>query len=234
MDNQERLAELIYGEYTAAKSNQNSDFTDFEALLDMLELNRTEKDYEWLADYFLPEMPAMVLTDASNWANQYFQSRDFVDVFLESEDDKDKMTCKAIKKLINKTFNNDDIYYFQKYMRMRLINALAGYVWLKCWWEYDADDVQDGVELKTLDVDVFGQKMVDPITQTAATQEVPRMVKRVKIDRFNFDVIDPRNVFTDDKYCYSAQQKDWVIVKSEMCYDELVADKKKNGYITAR
>jgi len=225
------LKQVVDEEYQKAKSNQDMLYADFDSALDMLDLIRTDKQYEWLSDIKLPEFPAMLLTDASNWANQYFQSRDFVEVFLEGDKPADKISARAIKKLINKTLNNKDVYYFQKYMRARLINALAGYVYLKCWWDYEGDEVEDGYDMQPLDVDIMGNKFEDPTVQDRAYGKVPRMKKTHKIDRFNFDVLNPKSVFTDNTYCYSIQQKPWVTVMSEMSYNDLKGAEKKNGYI---
>lgn len=232
MTKDEIVAKIIVdNEYATSKNNQSASWADFESVLDMFEMKRTEKNYEWLSDIFLPELPSMILTDASNWANQYFQSRDFVDVYLEGDTPEDKSNAKAVKKLINKTLNNRDLCYYQKYMRMRLINAMAGYVYLKCWWEYVDEDVVTGYEEKILDVDTFGNEITDSALQTPAIEQVPLHTKKIITDKFNFDVVDPRNVFTDNKYVYSIQEKDWIIIRSEMSYDELKTSEKKNGYI---
>ncbi len=225
---------IVDDEYGTTKSNQSANWTDFESVLDMFEMKRNEKNYEWLSDVFLPELPSMILTDASNWANQYFQSRDFVDVYLEGDEPENKANSRAVKKLINKTLNNRELCYFQKYMRMRLINAMAGYVYLKCWWEFDEESVVDGYEEKPSSVDTFGVAMLDETLQTPAMEQVPVYVKKVLKDRFNFDVIDPRNVFTDNKYVYSIQEKDWIIIRSEMSYDEIAGSAKSNGYVNVK
>lgn len=225
---------IVDNEYATAKSNQSANWIDFESVLDMFEMKRTEKNYEWLSDVFLPELPSMILTDASNWANQYFQSRDFVDVYLEGDEPENKANSRAVKKLINKTLNNKELCYYQKYMRMRLINAMAGYVYLKCWWEFAEEDVVSGYEDRALDVDIEGNPMMDGSPQEAATEQVPVYTKKILKDRFNFDVIDPRNVYTDNKYVYSIQEKDWIIVRSEMSYDEIAASAKSNGYINVK
>lgn len=231
MTNEEYLVKMIVeDEYKKAKSNQDMQYADFSAALDMLDMVRSEKNYEWLSDIYWPEFITMLFTDVSNWANQYFQNRDFVDVFLEGENPTDKSTCAAIKKLINKTLNNKDIYYFQKYIRARLINALAGYVYLKCWWESESSQELVGYEDVKLDTDTNGLPFVDPTTQIRATEKKPIYKTVYKLDRFNFDVVDPRNVYTDNKYCYSIQQKDWLILRSEMSFDELRDNKKQNAY----
>ena len=61
-DIESHIAGLIKKEYDTAKSNQGGDNADFEAVIDLLECKRTEKNYEWLSDVFFPKYPAMVLT----------------------------------------------------------------------------------------------------------------------------------------------------------------------------
>ena len=51
------------------------------------------------------------------------------------------------------------------------------------------------------------------------------------IDRFEYEVIDPRNVRTDNKYVYSIQDKDWITFRSQMSYEELKSKEAENGYI---
>ena len=43
-------------------------------------------------------------------------------------------------------------------------------------------------------------------------------------DHFNFDVVDPRDVFTDTSYTYSLQEKKWVILRFNSTIDELEAN----------
>ena len=226
--------QIVQNEFAIAKSNQEADWMDFESAIDMLEMKRNEKDYDWASDVFIPEFPSIVLSDAAGWVSQYFQSRDFADVYLEGDRPQDEKVCKATKKLINKSLNNQGIHYYQKFVRMRMINALAGYVWLKCWWDFKAVNVQDGEEEVELEIDISGKPIKDRLTQTPLTQLKPRFKEKIIVDRFNFDVIDPRNVFTDNKYCYSAQEKDWVIIRSQTTYEDLVTKQEENAYFNLK
>jgi hypothetical protein len=221
-------------EFIVAEGNQQSKINDFESAIDMLECERSDKDYDWMSDIFIPEFPSIIMTDASLWVNQYFQNRDFVSVFLEGDAETDQPKCNAVKKVINKTLNVKGVYHYQKYVRARLINALCGEVYVVCWWQKDELDAIVGYneQEKGLGIDVDGNEMVDPTQQEEQTQVIrePVFGKKIKADHFNYDVIDPRNVFTDDQYCYSIQDKDWVIIRSEKTYNMLKADEEKNGY----
>src|SRR3989304_4384098 len=90
---------VIDKEYSVSKTNRKTIITNYEAAIDMFECIRSEKDYEWLSDISFPEFASMLLTDASIWAQQYFQSRDFVEVYLETETEEDTKKAKATKKL---------------------------------------------------------------------------------------------------------------------------------------
>lgn len=230
---EEEIQDIIGGivvdnEYRVAASLQNADNIDFESMVDILESQRNEKDYEWMSDIRIPEMLSIHLTDASAWANLMFQSRDFVDVKLDGETEEDKLTARAVKKCLNKTLNDRDIYYYPKYMRLRTINSLVGKCWILAWWDRETTSEKRAV-LKTVKtgMDIYGQPFVDPKSQIEDVKQVydHEDYEKVMVDRFNFDVLDPRNVFTDNKYCYSAQQKDWIIVRSETSYEEQRAKK---------
>ena len=224
---------VIDSEYQTAKTNKDNAITGYESLLDMLECRRNEKDYDWMSDNFIPEMNSIILTDCSQWANQYFQSRDFIEVKLDGESPEEMQKARGAKKLINKTLNLRDIYYYPKYMRARMINALFGEVYILSRWEQDIDSfkVKQKQRVRT-GKDIAGL----PITTTTQIptfedKEVEVTKFKIKKDQFNFEVLDPRNVFTDNKYCYSAQQRDWIIVRYESSYEELKNNEERNEYI---
>jgi hypothetical protein len=111
---------------------------------------------------------------------------------------------------------------------------MFGQVYLLCWWEKKVNKkfIGNTIERIPTGLDVTGYDMVDPNIQEPAFEEreVPQYADEIVYDRFNFDVIDPRNVFTDDKYAYSAQHKDWIIIRSEKTYNDLKENEYNNGY----
>jgi hypothetical protein len=80
--------------------------------------------------------------------------------------------------------------------------------------------------------DINGNPIVDS-SQVPAVQykQEEKFETKIVYDRFNYDVIDPRNVFSDSKYCYSIQDKDWVTIRSEKTLEELRSLESQNGYI---
>lgn len=227
-------AVVVTNEFETAKSNYELERLEFEKIIDILECKRNEKDYEWMSDNFLPEFPSIVLTDASDWANQYFSTRTFVEVKLDNYNIDDKKKCEAAKRLINQTLNNKGIYYYHKYIRARHINALYGNVYALCWWETKRNNRLLGYETKQVPTgkDTNGFDFINPAIQEQAFDEYqePVIDASVVYDRFNFEVLDPRNVFTDNKYAYSVQDKDWVTIRSEKSIWELEAEREKNNY----
>ena len=182
------LSELIYTkEYQKAKMDQQGDTDDFEAYVDMFDAERTEKDYDWMSDIFLPEFPSHMLTQSSIDVAQYFKTRDYVEVYVEDEGPQTARSASATQECINRTLNKRDLYYYQKYVRAKNINHLGGKAYAGAWWD------------KTKDA-------------------------------FDFEILDPRNVFTDNKYVYSLQQKSWVIIRGEKTLEELKEEEKQNAY----
>jgi hypothetical protein len=232
---EQRILSIVHdSEIVVATRNEEYENNEFESLVDMLECKRSEKDYDWMSDNFLPELPSILLTDASDWANQYFQTRTFVEVALEGDRPEDKQKCNAVKKLINKTLNNRDIFHFQKYIRGRLINALRGQVYAICWWEKKRRNDIIGQEMveEQLETDIHGNPMVNPMLQEPMVKKElkPKIDDSLIYDRFNYDVLDPRNVYTDHRYAYSAQYKDWITIRAEESYGDLVRHKDDFGY----
>jgi len=217
---------ILDSEFDTAQSNAKIDIADYEAAVDMLECKRTEKDYDWMSDVFLPELPAIILTDAGGWAAQYFQTRDFIEVKLEEGVADGLNRCKAVKRIINKTLNQRDIYHYHKYIRGRLINALAGQVYAVCWWEQHIESrkARDEVRKIALDVDTAGNPLTDTNAQEQAFRQetVPVYEDVVVRDRFNYDIVDPANVYVSNEYAYNIQQKAWVILRSELDWQDLV------------
>lgn len=210
---QNAVASLVVdSEYMTSKRNMDVEISRFESLIDQLECSRMEKDYDWMSDYYLPVMNSIFHTERAGEVAQYFPTRDFVDVKLDSDSPEDKIHSEAAKICVNKTLNRRNLYYYQKFVRHRSINSLFGQAYKVCWWEYE----ERTDELQTKDA----KGRPKAITQ-----------KRILKDQFNFDVVDPRNVFTDNKYTYSIQEKDWVIIRSEGSYEELKAQEKTHGYI---
>lgn len=178
---------VVNNEYGTARSRYDSDIHDFERYIDLFDAERSQKEYDWMSDIFIPEFPAHMLTQSSIDVDQYFKTRDFVDVYVEETGPEALLGADAARELINRTLNIRRLHFYPKFVRARLLSNIGGIVWAKCWWDR-------------------------------------------KHGHFQFEVLDPRNVFTDKTYEYTAQDKKWVIIRSERTLEELKSEKGENAY----
>lgn len=217
------LAKIVVDdEYQKARAVRQDEMATFESILDKFECKHTEKDYSWMSDIEYPHLASIVITDASGWANQYFQTRDFVEVKLEGVNPQDKKKCSSAKKCLNQTLNNRDLNHYSKYIRARTLNALYGQVYALCWWEQKYKEELTGYNSRLEEAPEF------PGTNREINE--PVYDENITVDRFNYEIVDPRNIFTDNKYVYSPQEKDWITIRSEISYDQLETKKEDRGY----
>jgi len=228
--------QVIDSEYKISKANQSQDVNEFESYVDLLDSVREPKDYDWMSDIRLPEFLSRILTQTSIDVAQYFQTRDFVEAYLEDESDVAKNASDAAKECINRTLNQRHLYHYQKFVRGKIINHLHGKVYIRCWWEQKMrpviTDYQHSIT-QSPQMDESGEPMMDEMGNPMMTMnenKIPVMGEEPEYDRFNYDILDPRNVFTDNKYVYSLQEKNWVIIRSESSYEELKSDEDLMGY----
>jgi hypothetical protein len=185
---------VVDSEYKVAATLQDSENLEFESLIDILEGKRNEKDYEWMSDYSIPELISIIQTEASSWASVMFQTRDFCEVKLDGDNPNDFDKARAAKTCLNKTLNIRDIYYYPKYMRLRLINALRGHCYIVCWWEQALREEETEIMSARTEM----RQVPDPTTgQMVEKPFVIREPKKVKYthlvtDHFNCDVVEPR------------------------------------------
>lgn len=225
--------QIMVGEVQVAEQNSSDDNSDFESYVDLFDSIRTAKEYDWMSDISIPEFASHMLTQSSMDVAQYFQTRDFCEVYLEDEGEQAKAHADATKELINRTLNQRELYHYLKFIRAKNINQLAGKVYLKCWWEQELEEAIVGEETKfeELDVDDYGNPLVSPEQQPAKRYYDEPVIGEVPvIDRFNYDVYDQRNVFTSNEYVYSLQDKQWVIFRDEATLSELKELADNNGY----
>jgi len=226
-------SQIINGEVNIAEMNQQRSDDEFEECLSLLDSERREKDYDWMSDIRIPEFASHALTQSSLDVAQYFQTRDFVEVYLEDEGEQAKANADAAKELINRTLNKKQLHHYLKFVRGKGINNVVGKVYAKCWWEQHT--IRDVVGQKTryedLDVDNYGEPLVydDQVPAQRAVVE-PVYGDVAVVDRFNYDIWDQRNVFTDNSYVYSLQEKQWITFRSQATYSELKAIEDLNGY----
>ena len=225
--------QVINGEVLVSETNQQFSNDDYEDMISLLDAERQEKNYDWQSDIRIPEFASHVLTQSSIDVSQYFQTRDFVEVYLQDESDEAKASSDSAKELINRTLNQKHLYHYLKFLRGKSINNVVGRVYAKCWWEQKTvrEVVGNEIQFEDLDVDVDGNPLVSE-GQVPAQRgvEVPIEDDVPVIDRFNYDVWDQRNVFTDNSYVYSLQDKQFVTFRSEMILSEIRQVEELNEY----
>ena len=225
------LSSMIIGsEYALAKANNDQEYSDFEALIDKIEGIRSEKHVDWMSDIKLGYLLSHLLTECSEWSQQYFMTRDFVEVYLEGSAQEDKDKCLACKTLLNKTMNMRGVYHFQKYIRSRIINWMFGQCYKIYFWEKEVRETKQPQPATWTNVPAIDDEG-NAISKTIKVEQPPQTVRKLLKDRVNYEVIDPRNVFTDFKYTYSAQGKDWIIIRSETNLEQMKQDQESFGYI---
>jgi len=69
-------------EVTVVSQNEKMDNEDFEAFVDLFDAVRSEKEYNWMSDIFIPEFPSHMLTQSSEDVAQYLQTKDFVACYV--------------------------------------------------------------------------------------------------------------------------------------------------------
>jgi len=215
---------IVDTEMVTAKLNKQSEENDFENYVNLLDSIREPKQYEWMADIRIPEFTAHVLTQSSLDVNQYFKTRDFVEVYLEDESDEAKAVANAAKECLNRTLNQRELYHYQKYVRGRVINQLLGHVYARCWWEKKTYKDFTGYKPQIKET---GEDLLGP---TYEEIQEPQYQDQTLYDRFNYDIIDPRNILMDDTYVYSLNDKKFIIILSESSVEELRANEEEFGY----
>ncbi len=230
--------EQIYltSELPVAQSNTADDNRVFEDALNLIDLDTSGGDYDWHSDLSLPEYLAMFLTQASLDAAQLSTTRDYSEVYLQDGSEEAKAKAAAAKECINRTLNQRHLYFFIKYLRAQGIRRLSprGVTW-RCWWERKDHPVVTGWKKNMVvddTVDVNGMPMMDRSIQVPGMKEMmePVVEDEPVVDRWNADVLDPRNVWMSPEYAYTIQDKKYVYVRYERTKDQLEAEQDDYGY----
>ena len=232
---EEQMARIVIDqEYHVARRNSEEKGRDLQDAVDMLEcVRKGSKKEDWQSDIHIPEFASISLTLSGIQASQYFQRRDFVETYLEDDSEDAMLSAAAAERCLNRTLNQRHLFYYQKFMRASQLSNLGGEVFLKCWWEQRTRKVLTGYETiqEETGVDIYGYEIASPEQIPAYREsEVPVYEEEIEVDRFQFDVLDPRNVFVSTNYAYTLQDKDWVIVREEKTLAELEAEADIMGY----
>ena len=228
------INKVVDKEFATAKTNAEDDNDLFDSYIDLIDSVREPKDYDWMSDIRIPEFVSHVLTQSSIDANQYFSTKDFVEAYLEDDSDEAMANADAAKECVNRTLNQRHLHHYHKYMRGKTLTNVTGRVYARCWWEQKTAQELIGTEevLTPTGFDTEGFTMEEGSSQTPAfgVETVDTFQDVPVLDRFNYDIINSKNVFTDNKYTYTIQEKDWVIIRSEKTLEQLQVDAEDSGY----
>lgn len=228
------ISQVIDVEYVTARGNRQEEVNDFESFIGIFDADRAEKNYDWNSDVSTMEFTSQMLTQSSQDADRYFQTRDFVETYLMDDSDEAVAAAKSNEELVNRTLNQIHLHHFQKYMRMTATKNIGSHVYLRCWWEQKTEKRKTGerpVQVD-LDVDTAGEPIIDEDLQTRAQRtDMEDVIEDVvTADRFNYDIVDMRNVYTDNNYTYTLQEKDFVTIETDKTLVQIKAMAESRQY----
>lgn len=236
----DKLLNFVSDELSVAKRNQDPVFEQFDDYYKMLHCVSMSDIQDIASDLVLPEFPSRVLTIIGDFVGRYFSSRDYVDVYSQSEDPKDVQEAKASKNLLNNLLNKKDVYYFHKIVRAMMFVCTCGYSVIKGNYVQKIKSVQVGSHEETIylkdeqgnPIDEEGRLFEDEFSQTMATtqEEVPDYEDRVEKDYPNFDIYPNHDVYWSPEYAYSLNDKRWVIFRTYATLSKLFEDAELCGY----
>ena len=228
---------VVDTEYETDKTNMTKEHQALEDALDMLICDRDEKDYDWMSDIFIPDYPAIHWTQIGELVVQYFSREEKVDCPPSTETPEGVFKSKAAKSFLNYHLNAKYLYYLQKFIRMNSFNRLAGWCVIKGYYESDVFTTQEQVGTRKVPretgVDIYGdpaEMSPYPTRMTLVEEPVMQDIKHILKDRPNFEVWPNQDVFMDNKYCYSLQEKDHVIFRDETKLSKLKGEAKASQY----
>lgn len=241
---QQQILSWLSREFATAKRNMAPFHKAFQEYNDMIHCIREKRnDYE--PDIYLPEFAARLLTQIGDFVSRYFSSRDFVETRINSDNPIDVAEGKASKKLLNTLLGEKDAHYFHKLCRLLVFVNPDGFGIIKGGYNQKVEKIIMGYnnvmeyvrdeEGNLLAED--GSIYTDPYSQSPAstmTQE-PVYTDRIVKDRPTFDVYPIQNVYYDQRYAYSLQDKTYIYFENDdMTLDALMADQQSMGYFNLK
>lgn len=230
----------VSDELESAKREQDLAHQDFDDLYKMLHCESISEMSDIDSDISLPEFVSRVLSIIGDFVAKYFGSREFVDIRMTSEDPKDVIEARASKKLLNNILSLDNLYYFQKIVRLMMFVIIYGYGIIKGSYRQTTRSTKTGQRpVERYIYDDNGNPIAeDGTSYTGASEQIPMtevtyediMESEVIEDFPDFDVYDIRNVYFSPEYAYSLKDKDWVIFKSRLSTYDMRRDQGICGY----
>ncbi len=219
---QKALLDHLSTELSVAKKNNEKVDENFKTVYNMIHSIRNRKPNDWESDISLPEFLSRLITKIGGFCTQYFASTDYVENDLDSDDAKDVAEAKAAKNLLNILLKDPDAYYYHKIVRLITFVFASGYGIIKGGYSQRVDQVVSHMNQKSeIAVDPYsgeylaedGMPFRDPTVQRAKfnTTEEPVYKDKVLVDNPIFDIYPNQNVYISPEYCYSLEDKEYVI-----------------------
>lgn len=242
-DIQQHILDWLSREFDTAKRNMEPFHKAFQEYNDMIHCIREKRnDYE--PDIYLPEFTSRLLTQIGNFVSQYFSSRDFVETRVNSDDPVDVAEGKASKKLLNVLLGEKDAHYFHKLCRLLMFVNPGGFGVIKGSYNQEIEQIITGYNdvteyardeegnLLAADGNIYS----DPYTQSPMSTIIQEPIYSDKVvkDRPRFDVYPIQNVYYDQKYAYSLQEKEYIYFEGEETLDALTVDQRNMGYFNLK
>jgi hypothetical protein len=238
---QKAVLDHLTTELDVAKRNNLKVNENFKTYYNMIHSVRNRKPNDWESDISLPEFLSRLLAQIGIFGTQYFSSTDYVEADLDSDDPKDVAESKAAKNLLNVILRDPDTFYYHK--TIRLINFVfsCGYGIIKGGYKQKVNKIFSHMEQKSeIVVDpISGEYLAedgtfyrDPMRQRVKfnTTESPVDRDEVEIDTPVFDVYPNQNVYQSPEYCYTLNDKEYIIFETEKTLSQLEAEKDQMGY----
>ncbi len=219
------ILENTKAEFDIDVRNHDRDNQDFELYQSIYNLVPDQPEEAWMSNTVLPEFQTEMTVQSGIEAAQEFRRRDFVEIYHESKDDKHRLAGEANKEGINRTLNQKHLHYFQKRMRASGLKNISGKVYYRCKWE------RKTLKRTTIEPQII--PLENPVEGGQQQAVVPTEVttEEVLFDRFNLDVLDPRNVFVSPEYTYSLNDKKRVSVRYDTDIGEMKLNEELMEYI---
>jgi hypothetical protein len=233
---QKALLDHLTTEIGIAKRNNEKVNENFKTYYNMIHSVRNRKPNDWESDISLPEFLSRLLSQIGIFGTQYFSSTDYVETDLDSDDPKDVAESKAAKKLLNVLLKDPDTFYYHKIIRLITFVFACGYGIIKGGYKQKVNKVFSHMEQKSeIAVDpISGEYLAedgtfyrDPMRQRVKfnTTESPVDRDEIETDGPFFDVYPNQNVYQSPEYCYTLNDKEYVIFETEKTLSQLKAEK---------
>lgn len=203
------------------KRRSNDEFERNQAMYDLI---ADQPEQNWMANTVIPEFWTEVTVQTGLEMKQEFTRRDYVEIYHESKDDNHRLAGEARKELINRVLNKRHLHYFQKRAKASGLKNIHGNVYGRAKWERKTI-TRTEIERQTIPLD-------NPVPggQQEVVVEMEVDNEEVVFDRFNLDILDPRNVFESPEITYTLSDKKRVTIQYNTDIGEMREEEKLMGY----